>query len=65
GVPDFIGCFNGQFFAIEAKAPNGELTPNQEREIALMWAAGAHVLVARSGEAVREMMDGIALQRKA
>lgn len=65
GVPDFIGCYKGQFFAIEAKSAVGDLTPNQTREIAAIWTAGGCVVVARSGEAVREMLDAIALQRQA
>jgi len=56
GVPDFIGCYNGAFFAIEAKSASGKLTPSQEREIAVMRAAGAYVVVARSPETVREMI---------
>jgi len=56
GIPDFVGCYNGVFFAIEAKSASGKLTPNQEREIAAILAAGGRVVVARSAEAVREMM---------
>jgi hypothetical protein len=56
GIPDFIGCYKGVFFAVETKSANGKLTPNQEREITAMSAAGGHVVVARSAEAVREMM---------
>ena len=59
GIPDFVGCYNGVFFAIEAKSANGKLTPNQEREIAAMVAVGARVVVARSAETVREMMERI------
>lgn len=29
GVPDFVGCYKGRFFGIEAKAADGGLTPNQ------------------------------------
>jgi Holliday junction resolvase len=56
GIPDFIGCYKGVFFAVEAKSANGKLTPNQEREIAAMLAAGGRAVVARSAEAVRELM---------
>lgn len=34
GVPDFVGCIEGKFFAIECKAGKGKLTELQEREIA-------------------------------
>lgn len=33
GVPDFLACVNGYFFAIEAKAGNGKLTPLQKVEM--------------------------------
>lgn len=32
GIPDFVGCYRGVFFAIEAKKPTGKLSPHQERE---------------------------------
>lgn len=47
GVPDFICCWNGQFFAIEAKAPgkrNGT-TVNQDKRIAEILDAGGWVIV--------------------
>lgn len=34
GVPDFVGCIEGKFFAVECKAGKGKLTELQEREIA-------------------------------
>jgi hypothetical protein len=64
GVPDFIGCYKGRLFAVEAKSGTGELTPNQEREIAAIWAADGCVVVARSGGAVKDLLDGIDLQSK-
>lgn len=42
---DYIGCFNGKFFAIETKKPGGEPTPRQKQIIARMKAAGAAVFV--------------------
>ena len=65
GIPDFVGCYKGQFFAVEAKAQDGKLTPNQEREAVAIHTAGGRVLLARSGDAVREMLDAIALQCQA
>jgi hypothetical protein len=62
GVPDFIGCYKGRLFAVEAKSEAGKLTPNQEREIAAIEGVGGKVVVARSGNAVKELLDGIALQ---
>lgn len=43
GIPDFIGCYKGRFFSIEAKAPGkaANLTPWQAREkSAIMQASG-------------------------
>ena len=34
GIPDIIGCFNGQFVAFECKAGKGKTTALQDREIA-------------------------------
>lgn len=42
---DFIGCVNGRFLAVEAKAERGSLTLRQKATIADMEAAGAFVLV--------------------
>lgn len=42
---DFIGCINGRFIAVEAKAERGSLTLRQKATIADMEAAGAFVLV--------------------
>jgi Holliday junction resolvase len=33
GVPDIVGCWNGQFFAVECKAGNGKVTALQQREL--------------------------------
>lgn len=33
GIPDVIGCYNGQFVAFECKAGKGKTTALQEREI--------------------------------
>jgi len=47
GAPtlDFIGCFRGQFFAIETKAPGKKPTDRQLTTIADMEAAGAKTFV--------------------
>ena len=39
GIPDIIGCFNGQFVAFECKAGKGKTTALQEREIAAIQGA--------------------------
>lgn len=33
GIPDFVGCYRGFFFAIECKAGDNKLTALQEREL--------------------------------
>lgn len=33
GIPDFIGCYKGQFFAVECKAGKGQTTALQDREL--------------------------------
>jgi hypothetical protein len=65
GIPDFVGCYNGVFFAIEAKSANGKLTPNQEREVAAIRQAHGAVTVAYNGNDVRGMLDAISVQCKA
>jgi len=45
GVPflDFVGCYNGRFFAIETKAPGQQPTPRQQINIALVEQARGEV----------------------
>lgn len=33
GIPDIIGCYNGQFVAFECKAGKGKTTALQDREL--------------------------------
>jgi hypothetical protein len=42
---DYLGCFHGLFFAIEAKAPGKVPTPRQEGTLDTMRAANARVFV--------------------
>jgi Holliday junction resolvase len=44
-VPDVIGCYNGNFIAIECKAGKNTPTALQEREIRLIKEAGGIALV--------------------
>lgn len=39
GIPDIIGCYNGQFVAFECKAGKGKTTALQEREIGRIQSA--------------------------
>lgn len=45
GVPDFIGCINGKFFAVETKAGKGTPTALQLREMERIKAAGGLTFV--------------------
>ena len=45
GIPDFIGCLNGVFFAIETKAGKNKPTALQLREIDRIKAAGGYAIV--------------------
>ncbi len=58
GCPDILVCYKGLFYGIECKAP-GKLkntTPNQDREIAAINAAGGLAFVADSVETVKELI---------
>ena len=57
GIPDFICCWQGLFFGIEAKAEGGEPTPNQLRRHDEIRAAKGLVLVADCVDIVREFMN--------
>ena len=46
GIPDFIGCWRGGFFAIECKAGKGKTTALQEKTLmSIMNAQGETYLV--------------------
>lgn len=45
GIPDIIGCLDGQFIAIECKAGKGKTTALQERELNRILNAGGYALV--------------------
>lgn len=45
GIPDFVGCLNGRFIAIEAKAGKGKTTALQDRELEKIRASGGFAMV--------------------
>ena len=45
GIPDFVGCLNSRFFAIEAKAGKGKTTALQDREIEQIKSCGGFAIV--------------------
>ena len=58
GLPDIIGCYRGQFIAIETKMPGGTTSVIQNRVRAKLLRAGAHVLVAHSVAEALRVLDG-------
>ena len=54
GVPDFVGCLNGMFFSIEAKAGKGKTTALQDRELERIRQAGGLALIVNE-----ENLDGL------
>jgi len=45
GVPDIVGCYKGNFFAVECKAGKGKTTALQEKNIAQIIAQGGVAIV--------------------
>ena len=45
GIPDIIGCLDGQFLGLECKAGRGTTTALQERELTRIQNAGGYALV--------------------
>jgi len=58
GIPDVIGCYNGQFVAFECKAGKGKTTALQEREIGRIQSAKgwAFVISELNVEHVEELL---------
>ena len=56
GIPDIIGCLEGQFLGIECKAGKGKTTALQERELNRILNAGgeAYVINEENIEQLRE-----------
>lgn len=54
GIPDYVGCYKGKFFSIEAKRPGkGILTPFQKRENEAIETAGGVSMVVDAIEQVK------------
>jgi len=56
GVSDLLCCFQGRFVAIEVKRSGGRLSPEQERFLERVRAAGGLGIVAYS---VDDVIDGL------
>lgn len=61
GVPDFICCWDGKFFAIETKAPGKRhtLTANQQMQIGLIQKAKGWALVVDDEQQLIDFIDQI------
>ena len=59
GVPDIIGCYHGEFFAIEVKTPGtkGNVSKLQEYNLEKIKECGGQSLVAWELEQVKEFID--------
>ena len=59
GIPDLICCWDGQFLAIETKAPGKlkNVSPNQQRRLDEIAAAGGHIMVVDDVVTVRDFLD--------
>ena len=58
GIPDFVCCWLGRFFGIEAKAPGGSPTPNQLKRHDEIREANGEVLVIDDVSKLRKFFDG-------
>ena len=58
GIPDFVGCYQGRFFAIEAKRGGGKPRSRQDLVMNLIRAAGGIVVVAETVEQVKAALHG-------
>lgn len=56
GVPDFVGCYRGLFFAIEAKKPGGKTTALQNLQIGKILEAEGLVTVVDSPESLEAFL---------
>ena len=57
GISDLIGLYHGQFFALEVKTGNNQLTKKQDIFLSKVRAAGGVGQVARSIEDVKMIME--------
>jgi Holliday junction resolvase len=68
GVPDIVGCYKGNFFAVECKAGKGKTTALQEKNLNNIMTAGGTALVVNEDniEDVHNMlisMDSVEFER--
>jgi hypothetical protein len=57
GIPDYLGCYNGRFFAIEAKRPKvGKVSNIQRLVLDRITKAGGIAIIADSVEQVKLLL---------
>jgi Holliday junction resolvase len=59
GLPDIIGCYRGQFIAVETKMPGNTTSRRQDFVIDKIRRAGGRVVVAYSVREALEVLDGV------
>jgi penicillin-binding protein-related factor A (putative recombinase) len=64
GIPDYIGCYNGKMFAIEAKSATGTPTALQARELESITNAGALAFVVSSQDELNNAIKTITGESK-
>ena len=57
GIPDFVGLDAGYFWAIEAKAADGQPTDNQQARMGEIMEAGGFVMVVRTEDDMDVFFD--------
>jgi hypothetical protein len=57
GIPDFVCCWKGLFFGIEAKAPKGEPSLQQLRRHTEIKNAGGLILVVDDVSRLKQFFD--------
>ncbi len=61
GIPDFVGCINGRFFAVETKSKKGSLKGIQELKLFQIDVAGGKTFVVRNTEDIETVFGWLVL----
>ena len=59
GVPDILGCYNGQFFGIELKVGNNKPTKLQSHTIEQINQCNGNAVVCYSLDEVKYFIEGM------
>lgn len=59
GIPDFLCCWMGKFFAIEAKAPGEKPRPTQVLQLGLINKAGGLTFVVDEVSKLKDVEDAL------